>query len=120
MQKCILVYDDDVEISMLCKLILQKLNYKVETRPNCDSVIADIKTIKPDLILMDLWIPNIGGEEAVRQIHEDPSSKDIPILLFSANDEVEKTSIKLSTQGFIKKPFDIPQLKETIERWIEI
>ena len=118
MQKCILVYDDDVEISMLCKLILQKLNYKVETRPNCDSVIADIKTIKPDIILMDLWIPTSGGEEAVRHIREDSASKDIPILLFSANDEVEKTSKKLNTQGFIKKPFDIPSLKETIERCI--
>ncbi len=118
MQKCILVYDDDVEITMLCKLILQKLNYKVETRSTCDNVIADIKSIKPDMILMDLWIPNIGGEEAVRQIREDSSSKDIPILLFSANDEVEKISKKLATQGFVRKPFDIPELKKTIEKWI--
>lgn len=118
MQKCILVYDDDVEITMLCRVILQKLNYKVETKTTCDNVITDIKTIKPDIILMDLWIPNIGGEEAVRQIREDSSSKDIPILLFSANDEVEKISKNLVTQGYVKKPFDIPILKETIEKWI--
>lgn len=118
MQKCILVYDDDVEISTLCRLILQKLNYKVETRFTCDSVIADIKTIKPDMVLMDLWIPKNGGEEAVREIRADPSSKDIPILLFTANDEVEEISKKLTTQGYIRKPFDIPALKETIEKWI--
>lgn len=118
MQKCILIYDDDVEITMLCRVILQKLDYKVETRTTCDNVIADIKTIKPDLILMDLWIPNMGGEEAVRQIREDSSSKDLPVLLFSANDEIEKISEKLATQGYIKKPFDIPSLKETIEKLI--
>lgn len=48
----------------------------------------------------------------------DPSSKDIPILLFSANDEVEKISKKLTTQGYVRKPFDIPALKKTIEKWI--
>lgn len=118
MQKCILIYDDDTEILMLCKLILQTRNYKVETRSTCDNVIADIKSISPDIILMDLWIPTTGGEEAIRQIREDASLKDIPILLFSANDDIEKITESSAANGYVQKPFDIHSFKETIEKWI--
>lgn len=118
MQKCILIYDDDKEILMLCKMILQKQNYRVESRITCDNIVDDIKEVEPDVILMDLWIPKCGGEKAVNDIHENPASKNIPVLLFSANDEIEKISERAEANGYIKKPFDIATFKKTIERWI--
>lgn len=118
MQKSILIYDDDTEILMLCGLILQKQNYKVETRVTCDNIIADIKFINPDIILMDLWIPKTGGEEAIRQIRQDVSIKDIPILIFSANDDIEKISKSSAANGYVRKPFDVHSFKKTIEKWI--
>ena len=118
MQKCILIYDDDKEILMLCKMILLKQNYRVESRITCDNIVADIKKVNPDLILMDLWIPKCGGEKAVNDIHENPASKDIPVLLFSANDEIEKISKRSGANGYIKKPFDIATFKEKIESCI--
>ena len=118
MQKSILIYDDDKEILILCKMILQKQNYRVESRITCDNIIDDIKEVNPDVILMDLWIPKCGGEIAVNQIHENPASKNIPVLLFSANDEIEKICKSAGANGCIKKPFDIATFKETIESCI--
>jgi DNA-binding response OmpR family regulator len=118
MQKCVLIYDDDVEILILCKLILQKQNYKIETRSTCNNVIADINSLNPSVILMDLWIPTGGGEEAIRQIRENLSSKDIPILLFSANDDIENISKSSAANGFVSKPFDIHTFKNEIDKWI--
>lgn len=118
MQKCILIYDDDKEILMLCRMILQKQNYRVETRTVCENVVDDIKTTNPDVILMDLWIPTIGGEQALKLIRGNSVSKDIPVLLFSANDEIKNISKGVNANGYIQKPFDINSFKKEIEKWV--
>jgi DNA-binding response OmpR family regulator len=118
-QKCVLIYDDDLEILTLCKIILKRENYHVETCKICDHIIDDIQKYKPDIILMDLWIPKIGGEEAIKLMREDPDGKDIPVLLFSANDEIKKISKSTKVNGYIQKPFDINIFKAEIEKWIE-
>lgn len=118
MQKCVLIYDDDSEILMLCKMILQKEGYRVETRSTCNSIADDIESWKPDVVLMDLWIPQIGGESAIEQIREHPVSGSIPILLFSANDDIGKITEKSQANGYIQKPFDIHEFKKEIKKWL--
>ena len=113
--KCVLIYDDDIEILNVCKAILNSENYRVETIPTCENIISDIQKIQPDIILMDLWIPTIGGENAIKCMREDAETRDIPVVLFSANDEIEKISERVKASAFLKKPFDIHTFKETIE-----
>ena len=114
--KSILIYEDDQEILFLCKKLLSKNNYRVETLSRCENVIADIDRIKPNLILMDLWIPEIGGEKAISMIKKNPATRHIPVLLFSANAEIKEICKKINADGYIEKPFDIHTLKETIEQ----
>ena len=114
--KCILIYEDDQEILFLCKKLLSQNKYRVETLSRCENVIADIDRIKPNLILMDLWIPEIGGEKAIAMIKENPATRHIPVLLFSANAEIKEICKKLNADGYIEKPFDIHTLKTTIEQ----
>ena len=114
--KCVLIYDDDVEILFLCKAILSKSNYRIETLSRCDNVIEDIARIKPDLILMDLWIPEIGGEKAIDIVKKNPATQHIPMLIFSANAEIEAISKRVNANGFIEKPFDIIRFKEIIQQ----
>ena len=108
MQKTILIYDDDLEILTVCKAILGFENYRVETLANCENIIEDIKRIKPDIILMDLWIPKSGGENAINIMHENEETKDVPVILFSANK-------RINANGYLKKPFDISEFRKTIE-----
>ena len=115
MQKCVLIYDDDVEILIVCKAILEMDQYRVETSTYCENILQDIETHKPDLILMDLWIPAIGGERAINLMHDNFSAKLIPVILFSANDEIEKISERIHANGFLKKPFDIFMFRKTIK-----
>ena len=116
--KCILIYEDDPEILLLCKIILLKSEYKVAALSRCENVIADIEMHKPDLILFDLWIPEIGGEQAISIIKENPVTTHIPVLLFSANADIKEICKKLNAEGYIEKPFDIHTLKSTIEQHI--
>ncbi|MDB5279254.1 MAG: response regulator receiver protein [Ferruginibacter sp.] len=114
MEKCILIYEDDMDILFFCKQFLSQNQYRVETLSRCENVISDIESIKPDLILMDLWIPVIGGEKAIFLIKQNPSTQHIPVLLFSANAEIKEICKKINADGYIEKPFDIQTLKETI------
>lgn len=118
-QKCILIYDDDVEILTVCKAILAGKNYRIETLLHCENVIEDIQKIKPDIVLMDLWIPKIGGENAIKLMMENETIKNIPVILFSANDEIEKINDRIQAQGFLKKPFDIKDFKKVLGKYLD-
>ena len=119
MQKCVLIYDDDIEILEVCKAILAKLDYRIETKVFCENVIEDIEKLKPDIILMDLWIPKIGGEKAIHLMRSNESTKDIPVILFSANDDIEKISEKTKADGFLRKPFDIFNFKALLSQYLD-
>jgi two-component system cell cycle response regulator DivK len=114
MKKTILIYDDDEEILLLCRTILKKFGFETKTKPECDAIIDDVKSLKPDLILMDLWIPGLGGEKAVSTVKRDEELKDIPILLFSANPDIKQIANKVSADGYVPKPFEVKALVRII------
>ena len=117
-KKCVLIYDDDLEILFLCKAVLSKSNYRIETLSCCENVLEDIARLKPDIILMDLWIPEIGGEKAIEIVKKNPETKHIPVIIFSANAEIATICKKVNANGFIEKPFDISGFNASIQKHI--
>ncbi|NDP22643.1 MAG: response regulator [Paludibacter sp.] len=116
MKNKILIYDDDEEILLLCKAILSKYDFEVETLSRCENILNDVEAIQPHLILMDLWIPEIGGEKAIEILKQDESAKQTPVLLFSANADIKEICKKVNADGYIEKPFTINTLIETVKR----
>jgi DNA-binding NtrC family response regulator len=114
MKQCVLVYDDDQDLLDLSKIILELRNYQVETRIYCDDIIDDISLVKPDLILMDLWIPEIGGENAITLMKNNKATQHIPVVLFSANAEIEDVFKRTNANGYLKKPFDVTHMLELV------
>ena len=115
MKKTILIFDDDQEILSVCRVILEMQNFQVETRTFCDNIIEDTIKTEPVLILMDLWIPVIGGENAINLLKSNEATQHIPIILFSANADIAKISERINANGFVRKPFDITTLTQIIE-----
>ena len=115
MKKKILIFDDDQAILSVCRIILEKQNFHVEIRTYCDNVIEDIITTEPSLILMDLWIPVIGGENAIILMKNNGTTQHIPVILFSANTDIAKISKRVNANGFLRKPFEITALLQIIE-----
>ena len=113
MKKSILIYDDDLEILEVCRAILGN-TYHVETQINCDNVMTDVNKFHPDAILMDLWIPKIGGEKAIALLKADPALKHVPVIIFSANDDTERISERIKADGYLKKPFDLLEFRTLI------
>ena len=115
MKKTILIFDDDQEILSVCRVILDMKNFRVEIRTYCDNIIEDTITTQPALILMDLWIPVIGGENAIILLKNNSATQHIPVILFSANTDIAKISKRVNANGFLRKPFDITALLQIIE-----
>jgi CheY-like chemotaxis protein len=118
MKNDILIFDDDQEILMVIKIILGKKNYRVETKVCCDDILEIIKEVQPRIILMDLWVPPAGGENAIVMIKNDKDISHIPIILFSANAQIGEICKRVNANGFLAKPFNIPDLFELIQTHI--
>src|SRR5215213_10266307 len=102
----ILIFDDDKDILDICTIILQVKGYQVFTETSCEHVIEKITTRQPKVILMDNKIPETGGIAATRLIKQTASTKNIPVIFFSANTNVAQLSKEATADYFLQKPFD--------------
>jgi two-component system phosphate regulon response regulator PhoB len=108
--KRILVCDDDAGILEVTKIILETNGYQVETLDNGKSIIKKVKRFKPNLILLDLWMPGIEGKEITKLLKADPETKTIPLILVSAVNELGKIASGSAADGYLSKPFDMTEL----------
>lgn len=118
-QPRILIFDDEHDILEVTELALGRY-YEVKGCDNVDEPVKLAQNFKPSLILMDIWIPEIGGEEATRRLKNNKETKDIPIVMFSANQEIQDIAGRAGADGFIKKPFNLKGLKEYIDTILSI
>jgi two-component system cell cycle response regulator DivK len=72
----------------------------------------------PEVILMDNWIPDTGGIIATQTIKQDPELKTIPVVYFSANNDIQSLAKQAGADTFLPKPFDIDELESVINRVI--
>lgn len=115
MEQCILIYEDDRDLLELCRIILTGPGRTIKTFNRCENIVSDVERFHPDLILMDLWIPEIGGKRAIELVKEDKDNDHIAVILFSANAEIEQICDDLGADGYLRKPFDLMNFKKTVE-----
>ena len=84
----ILVVDDDDDIRELLQLVLQEKGYIVETAVDGLDAVSQISQNKPDLIVLDLMMPRMTGEELCRAVKSDPGLRDIIIFILSAKGDL--------------------------------
>lgn len=114
MSKCVLIFEDDQDILEVVRTILEP-TYTVETRSTTEDIFLAVQQCTPDIILMDLRIPDIGGSDATLLLKSNAKTHNIPILLLSGNPNIEVIAGKTGADGYIKKPFNINQLTTVIE-----
>jgi DNA-binding NtrC family response regulator len=114
MEKRILICDDDADILSICTYILEEQGWQVYTRTHCNNILEVIGDIKPQVILMDNWIPESGGIKATQTIKGVDEFKNIPVVYFSANNDIKSLAEQAGADTFLAKPFDIDELERVI------
>ena len=120
MTKKILVVDDEVVLTKMVKLNLERTgNYTVMTVNKGSEALAAAREFKPDLIFMDVMMPDMSGDEAIAEIREDPQLASIPYVFMTAivtKAETEDMGHNIGGNEFLAKPVKTEELIETIER----
>jgi DNA-binding response OmpR family regulator len=106
-KKLIYLVEDDSDISEMIVLLLTESNLDVNTSANLSDFRRLIAKGRPDLILMDIMLPDGNGMDECRELKESNDLKDIPLLLMSAHAQSKLVVQECPADGFIPKPFDI-------------
>ena len=118
MEQKVLICDDIAEILDICKLILEEAGYLVETRKHCKDLVDYVIESKPDIILLDLRMPEIPGDEAFVLLKKNSLTRHIPVIFFSAHNKVANLAAASQADGYIEKPFDIATLLDMVKQKI--
>lgn len=118
--KKILIIEDNEKNRKLIKVILKAKGYYTMEAEDARSALDQLKREPPDLILMDIGLPEIDGLELTKQIKQDASTKNIPIIAVTAHamaGEKEKV-LKAGCDAYISKPIDTNELPIIIEKFL--
>ena len=117
-QKNIVVADDDESILDATRIILEDLGgYRVRILKRGDALLT-LEGELPDLILLDLWMSGHNGEEVCRHLKSTEKTRHIPVILFSANRDLENITQSCGADDFIAKPFQVSDMLEKIQAFI--
>lgn len=118
-QKKVMIVDDEKDFLMITKLNLEETGkFEVMTLSGAKDIIAQINSFRPDIILLDLLMPRIGGMEACELINKDPLGKSIPIIVLSAlgKDSDKLAAYKKGIVDYLVKPIEKDELIAKIEK----
>ncbi len=116
--KRIMICDDDEGILEVLELYLELEGYVVFTVANSIKLVEQITLHSPDLLLLDLWMPLLSGDQAIRIIRESDMLSALPIIVLSASVDGAAVASAMGADGFIAKPFDLDDIKLNIDRII--
>ena len=116
--KRIMIVDDDPAILDSIGLLLEFEGYEVKTTSNAASLLA-MEAELPDLLLLDIWMSGTDGRDICKQLKQNTSTRNIPIVLISASREIERSAKEAGANDFLSKPFDARDLLQKVEKHIQ-
>jgi DNA-binding response OmpR family regulator len=117
-KKKILVADDDSAIVDVLQILLEDQGYEVLATLNAEDIEALMKK-GPDMVLLDIWMSGVNGKDICMKIKAKDTTKDIPVIMFSANRDTKDIALQCGADGFICKPFEINELIDIVKKFTD-
>ncbi|HBD95847.1 MAG: hypothetical protein A2015_04585 [Spirochaetes bacterium GWF1_31_7] len=118
----ILIVDDIVLNIQVAAGVLQEYNYEILTATGGEQAIKIIKAKKPDLILLDIMMPDIDGFDVIKSIKESSETSDIPVIFVTAKNDIETlvAGFNAGAVDYITKPFNPFELYARVRAHLEL
>ncbi len=115
-KRTIMVVDDEQEIVTVVRLMLERKGFNVRCAYSGQQVFADLEEQKPDLIILDVMMPEMDGLEVLRRLKTAPETSSIPVVMLTALDQHEDIvrGYETGADYYIPKPFTKDQLLDGI------
>ncbi len=117
MAEKILIIDDDLDTLRLVGLMLQKQGYQISAASNGTQGLAKAFEERPDLILLDVMMPDMDGYEVTRRLRKNPATDSIPILMFTAKTQLDDkvTGFEVGADDYLTKPTHPTELQAHVK-----
>jgi len=117
MAEKILIIDDDVDTLRLVGLMLQRQGYLISAASNGSQGLAKALEERPDLILLDVMMPDMDGYEVTRRLRKNPATVSIPILMFTAKTQLDDkvTGFEVGADDYLTKPTHPTELQAHVK-----
>ena len=120
MAKRILVVDDEPDVLKILLLRLEKTGYKVMGGRDGREALDLARRMVPDLIILDIYLPDMNGDDITRILKGDERLKAIPIILISATTiSIAQRAKECGADGYIAKPFEPEELVGMVKKMLE-
>ena len=113
-KKRVVIVDDDQGLADTISSILSNEGYITLSFTSCSNFIDQLDAISPDLIVMDVRLPDGAGDHLARDIKRIPAFRAIPIILISASENLPQIAQSLDIQAYLEKPFDFDKFLKTV------
>jgi DNA-binding response OmpR family regulator len=118
--KKIIVCDDDQGILDVLQMLLETEGFIVFTEINSTNLIKQIQNNSPDLVLLDLWMPLLSGDQVLKAIRSTNDIKDLPVIVLSASVDGSDIASDAGANDFVAKPFDLDDIISKINNLLEV
>ena len=115
----ILIIDDDIYALRILQKILTKENHEVEILSQWHDTFSLVKTFQPQVILLDILLFGIDGRHISKQLKSNDQTRNIPIILITANPDIAKNIGTSGADDFLEKPFTKEELISKIEKLVQ-
>ena len=113
----ILFADDEPDITMIVERKLELMGYEVIVKTNGRQALAALQEVKPDLVILDVMMPEMNGWDVCKKIKENEATKSIPVIILTAKtqDMDELMSYESGADRYVSKPIDFSLLINAME-----
>lgn len=121
MAQKILIIDDDLDTLRLVGAMLQRQGYQIAVASNGEQGLSQAGSQNPDLILVDVMMPDMDGYEVTRRLRNNPQTADIPILMFTAKTQLDDkvSGFESGADDYLTKPTHPAELQAHVKRcWL--
>jgi len=117
----ILVVEDDDHIAAALSYVIGREGLTCDRIGNGAEALAAIRRIRPDLVLLDIMLPDLSGYDVARAMRSDASLSAIKILMMTARGSAAERARAMAhgADGFVSKPFDLPGLRAELRRLLQ-
>ncbi len=117
-KKKIFICDDDTAIADMLDMVFQDFNPNTAVTIETDSSLAydKITEQKPDVLIVDLWMPAVSGDQLIRRIRSTPALANIFILCISASKDGNDVAMDAGANLFMPKPFDLDHITTVVDK----
>ena len=116
----VMLIEDEPNIMEAIRFVLSRDGWKVSCHSDGATALAAIQRVTPDVVVLDVMLPNRSGFEVLKDLREDPALKDLPVLMLTAKGQTKdrERAALLGSNAFMTKPFSNAEVRDRLRAMV--